>query len=108
MEKGGQKHENCYHWYRRFRVFISDQLCSKQEVDENVIQSRLKRVKLSNNIDESLYNSSCICVLTEWDEFFNYNWEKTKNRPEIIFDGRNFLNTNKLKKIFKKVISLGK
>ena len=84
------------------------ELWSKQEVDENVIQSRLKRVKLSNNIDESLYNSSCICVLTEWDEFFNYNWEKTKNRPEIIFDGRNFLNTNKLKKIFKKVISLGK
>ena len=84
------------------------ELWRTQEVDENIIQSRLKRVKLSNNIDESLYNSSCICVLTEWDEFFNYNWEKTKNRPEIIFDGRDFLDTNKLKKIFKKVISLGK
>ena len=84
------------------------ELWRTQEVDENIIQSRLKRVKLSNNIDESLYNSSCICVLTEWDEFFNYNWEKTKNRPEIIFDGRNFLDTNKLKIIFKKVISLGK
>ena len=84
------------------------QLWSTQGVEEDIIKSRLKKVKLSNTIDESLYNSSCICVLTEWDEFLNYNWKKAKKRPEIIFDGRNFLDTDKLKTIFKKVISLGK
>ena len=84
------------------------ELWSSQELDENEIEARLKRVKLFNTIEESLYNSSCICVLTEWDEFLNYNWEKVINRPDIIFDGRNFLDTNRLKFFFKRVISLGK
>ncbi len=84
------------------------ELWRSQEIEEDEIKTRLKRVKLNNSIEESLYNSSCICVLTEWDEFYNYNWEKTRNRPDIIFDGRNFLDVERLKKIFKRVISLGK
>ena len=49
------------------------QLWSTQGVEEDIIKSRLNKVKLSNTIDESIYNSSFICVLTEWDEFLNYN-----------------------------------
>ena len=52
------------------------ELWRSQEIEEDEIKTRLKRVKLNNSIEESLYNSSCICVLTEWDEFYNYNWEK--------------------------------
>ncbi len=40
-----------------------------------------------------------IAVLTEWDEFVSYDWEKiykTMNKPAFIFDGRNLLDGKKL------------
>ena len=53
------------------------QLWSTQGVEEDIIKSRLNKVKLSNTIDESLYNS-LVFALTEWDEFLNYNWKNAK------------------------------
>lgn len=47
-------------------------------------------------------NSHAIAILTEWDEFKDYNWETIYNnmqKPAFIFDGRGILDKNKLKKI---------
>lgn len=43
-----------------------------------------------------------IAILTEWDEFKNYNWEQIYRdmlKPAFVFDGRGILNKEKLESI---------
>lgn len=47
-------------------------------------------------------DAHAIAVLTEWDEFKNYDWQKiyeNMQKPAFIFDGRNVLNGKKLQEI---------
>ena len=49
--------------------------------------------------------------MTEWDEFKDYDWEniyKKTNKPTYIFDGRNILEIEKIKKIGFNYIGLGR
>jgi UDPglucose 6-dehydrogenase len=46
--------------------------------------------------------SHSIAVLTEWDEFKTYDWQKiydTMLKPAVIFDGRSLLDRKKLEDI---------
>jgi UDPglucose 6-dehydrogenase len=50
----------------------------------------------------SCENAHAIAVLTEWDEFVNYDWQKIYDgmqKPAFIFDGRNILSKTELEKI---------
>ena len=61
-----------------------------------------KLLKYSDDPYEACRNSHAIAVLTEWDEFIDYNWEKIYEnmiKPAFIFDGRNILDREKLEKI---------
>lgn len=43
-----------------------------------------------------------VAVLTEWDEFVTYDWQKiydAMQKPAFVFDGRNILNAAELEKI---------
>lgn len=47
-------------------------------------------------------NAHAIAILTEWDEFTNYDWQKiydNMQKPAFVFDGRNLLDEKKLKAI---------
>ena len=47
-------------------------------------------------------HSHAIAVLTEWDEFVKYDWERIYNsmqKPAFVFDGRNILDKEELKNI---------
>ncbi len=47
-------------------------------------------------------NAHAIAVLTEWDEFVDYDWQKIYNdmqKPAFVFDGRNILNAKELEAI---------
>ncbi len=60
-----------------------------------------------SNISE--YNS--IAILTEWDQFNDYNWKmvfENIKKPAYIFDGRNILNVDKIKKIGFNYFALGR
>jgi UDPglucose 6-dehydrogenase len=40
------------------------------------------------------HEAHAIAILTEWDEFKNYNWQRiydSMQKPAFIFDGRNIL-----------------
>ena len=55
--------------------------------------------------------SHAISIITEWDEFVDYDWQIIYSkmiRPAKIFDGRNILNIQKLRKIGFEVFSIGK
>jgi UDPglucose 6-dehydrogenase len=52
-----------------------------------------------------------ICVITEWDEFKKLDYQKiydNMQKPAFIFDGRNVLNVEAMRKIGFVVYSIGK
>eukprot|EP00262_Sarcandra_glabra_P004152 TRINITY_DN15135_c0_g1_i1.p1 TRINITY_DN15135_c0_g1~~TRINITY_DN15135_c0_g1_i1.p1 ORF type:complete len:483 (-),score=29.94 TRINITY_DN15135_c0_g1_i1:61-1509(-) len=52
-----------------------------------------------------------VCILTEWDEFKTLDYEKIyegMEKPAFVFDGRNVVNVEKLRKIGFIVYSVGK
>lgn len=47
-------------------------------------------------------DAHCIAILTEWDEFREYNWQRIYDnmlKPAVIFDGRSLLNRQQLESI---------
>ena len=51
---------------------------------------------------EACKGAHAIAVLTEWDEFIDYDWQQiydTMQKPAFVFDGRNILNGTALKAI---------
>ncbi|MEC9303044.1 MAG: nucleotide sugar dehydrogenase [Bacteroidota bacterium] len=56
-------------------------------------------------------NSHAIALITEWDEFKTYDWQKiylSLIKPAKIFDGRNILNKAELESLGFEVYSIGK
>jgi UDPglucose 6-dehydrogenase len=55
-----------------------------------------------DNAYEACNQAHAIAILTEWDEFASYNWQKiydSMQKPAFIFDGRNILNAKELESI---------
>ena len=51
---------------------------------------------------EACQNAHAIAILTEWDEFNTYDWQKiydAMQKPAFVFDGRNLLNGADLRAI---------
>ncbi len=51
---------------------------------------------------EAIKGAHAIAILTEWDEFKDYDWEKIKssmNKPSFIFDGRKLLDRKQLESL---------
>jgi UDPglucose 6-dehydrogenase len=51
---------------------------------------------------EACKDTHAIAILTEWDEFTAYDWQKIYNsmqKPAFVFDGRNILYKEKMEKI---------
>lgn len=66
--------------------------------------SQLNRtdLKVVNDPYEACKDAHAIAVLTEWDEFKTYDWQKIYNsmqKPAFVFDGRNLLNKKELEQI---------
>jgi UDPglucose 6-dehydrogenase len=54
------------------------------------------------NSYDACAGAHAIAILTEWDEFVAYDWQKiydSMQKPAFIFDGRNILNGSDLEKI---------
>jgi UDPglucose 6-dehydrogenase len=52
-----------------------------------------------DNPYETCKNAHAVAILTEWDEFINYDWQKiydSMQKPAFVFDGRNILNANEM------------
>ncbi|MDA3890978.1 MAG: UDP-glucose 6-dehydrogenase [Salinivirgaceae bacterium] len=60
---------------------------------------------------ETCKDAHAIALLTEWDEFKSYDWQKIYNnmmKPAFIFDGRNILDGKKLEAIGFRYYGIGK
>jgi UDPglucose 6-dehydrogenase len=58
-----------------------------------------------------MHQAHAVAILTEWDEFKQYDWEmiyKNMYKPAFVFDGRNILDTKKLSNIGFQIKGIGK
>ena len=61
-----------------------------------------KYIKSYDNPYDACKNAHAIAILTEWDEFKEYDWQRIYDnmlKPAFVFDGRNILDGEKLKSI---------
>jgi UDPglucose 6-dehydrogenase len=67
---------------------------SKEQLDDNL--------QVANNHMDAIKDAHAIAILTEWDEFKDYNWEKIyeqMQKPAFVFDGRNLLDPEKMRSL---------
>ncbi len=94
-------------------VSVYDPKVSENQIkaDLEFLESQdIQRVKVFENPYEACKNTHAIAVLTEWDEFINYDWKKIYDnmlKPSFIFDGRNLLDKKVLEKIGFTYIAVG-
>jgi UDPglucose 6-dehydrogenase len=68
-------------------------------------------VTVVNDPYEAMTQAHAIAVLTEWEEFKDYEWQKVYGhmmKPAFIFDGRAILNINNLDEIGFKTYTIGR
>jgi len=78
------------------------------DLTENEIKSK---IFIYDNPYKALEKAHAVAVLTEWDEFISYDWQKIYNnmlKPAFAFDGRNILDAKMLKKIGFNLYQIGK
>jgi UDPglucose 6-dehydrogenase len=103
-------------------IYVADDLLNEQAViavfdpkvkpaqmwsDLNYLNSRSeaenqKQLTAYQNPYEACQGAHAVAVLTEWDEFKSYDWQKIYEamfKPAFVFDGRNILDQKSLEKI---------
>ncbi len=99
------------------QVSVYDPKVPKQKVysDLNYLNTRSEEenennVTVSETPYESLKNAHAVAIMTEWDEFKDYDWKKIYNemkKPAFVFDGRNILDKSKMNEIGFEYYSIG-
>lgn len=103
-------------------IYVADDLINEQ-AKISVYDPKVSRDKMLNDLDyletrttqennesllvfgnayEACKGAHAIAVLTEWDEFTTYDWQKiydSMHKPAFLFDGRNILNSKELEVI---------
>jgi len=103
-------------------IHVADELLYEQanlavydpKVEENKIQDDLNYLETRSKEEnatlvttyqdpyEACKDAHAVAVLTEWDEFREYDWQKiydNMKKPAFVFDGRSVLNGEKLREI---------
>jgi len=111
-------------------IYVADALLSEQAqitvYDPKVSEQRIyddldylgtrspeenrRLLKVVNEPYKAVENAHAIAILTEWDEFLEYDWKKIYDsvvKPAFVFDGRKLLNKDQMKEIGFKYSSIG-
>ena len=71
----------------------------------------VKQVTVVWDAYKATKNAHGLCILTEWNEFKSLDFQRifdNMQKPAFVFDGRNVVNTEKLREIGFIVYSIGK
>ena len=79
----------------------------KMQSDLNYLNTRseaenVNYLQTETDPHKALEGAHAIAVLTEWDEFKTYDWQRVYDnmqKPAFVFDGRNVLDRNHLEAI---------
>ncbi|OBX25514.1 UDPglucose 6-dehydrogenase [Gelidibacter algens] len=112
-------------------IYVADQLLEEQasivvfdpKVTKQKMQSDLNYLNTRSEEDNAQYlttvpepyeackDAHAIAILTEWDEFKTYDWQRIYDqmqKPAFVFDGRGILDQSQLKTIGFQVYVIGK
>lgn len=89
------------------KVYDPKVTATQMQSDLNYLKSRsqeenTKYLKTESSPYNAMERAHAIAVLTEWDEFKSYDWQriyKSMQKPAFIFDGRNVLDREALETI---------
>ncbi|WP_084399621.1 UDP-glucose 6-dehydrogenase [Pseudotamlana agarivorans] len=100
------------------QIWVYDPKVSARQMqaDLNYLNTRTetenaKYLQTETNPYKALEGAHAIAVLTEWDEFKSYDWQKiydNMSKPAFVFDGRNVLDQEALEAIGFQVQSIGR
>jgi UDPglucose 6-dehydrogenase len=79
-------------------------------LETRLLEKNKAKTKVFTNPYEACKDAHAIAVLTEWDEFKEYDWQKIYDemkKPAFVFDGRNLLDKSKLEALGFKYHSIG-
>jgi UDPglucose 6-dehydrogenase len=68
-------------------------------------------VYVHNDPYSAMESAHAVAVITEWDEFAEYDWQRiydNMKKPSFLFDGRNLLNHSALRNIGFKTYAIGR
>ncbi len=71
-------------------------------LETRTTEENQKYINSFENPYEACKDAHAVAILTEWDEFKDYDWQKIYDnmlKPAFIFDGRNILDAAKMKEI---------
>ena len=80
------------------------------EAMDNVKAIYGDRIRFCANMYETLEGADCLCIMTEWSEFRNPDFERMTSqlREPVIFDGRNVYDLDQMKSLGFHYISIGR
>jgi UDPglucose 6-dehydrogenase len=103
------------------KIFVYDPQVKREDMWSEMDYTCGVNHENTKNLDDSVITATdpyqacegahALCVLTEWDEFKTYDYEriyKSMAKPAFLFDGRNLLDHDGLRKIGFEVHAIGK
>ena len=94
-------------------VSVYDPKVSEQQIVADLAalaDDEIKRIKIITDPYEACDSAHAVAILTEWDEFKTYDWQKIYDgmlKPAFIFDGRNILDKQQMTAIGFTYIAVG-
>lgn len=95
--------------FEQAKIAVFDPKVKHEQIleDLNYLESRTealnnKYIASFDNPYDACKEAHAIAILTEWDEFNDFDWKQIYNnmlKPAFVFDGRNLLDGNKLREI---------
>ncbi len=79
-------------------------------VEAGRIYGKKSGLKLCKTQDETLLGADALCIVTEWKQFWNPDFDTLKNslKDAVIFDGRNLYQPEQLRKLGIQYYSIGR
>ena len=84
------------------KVSRNKMLSDLDYLETRTVEANSKALSIFDNAYEACKGSHAIAILTEWDEFTTYDWQKiydSMHKPAFLFDGRNILDAKELEAI---------
>ncbi|MFH7004506.1 UDP-glucose 6-dehydrogenase [Flavobacterium bizetiae] len=84
------------------KVSRNKMLSDLDYLETRTVEANSKALSIFDNAYEACKGSHAIAILTEWDEFTTYDWQKiydSMHKPAFLFDGRNILDAKELESI---------
>jgi UDPglucose 6-dehydrogenase len=84
------------------KVSRNKMLSDLDYLDTRTVEENSNALAIFDNAYEACKGAHAIAILTEWDEFTTYDWQKiydSMQKPAFLFDGRNILDAKELESI---------